>query len=335
MNREPTNQVLLDRYVYTIRTMLSPEDADDVTAEIRSNLESQREDQALILGRDLSSEELSAILKQHGHPMLVARRYRDAGWGVSPELFAFYRFSLGGLLALIFTILLVKAAYIFPGRLSLSSFLLQVSRELLVGGIIVTGLVTLIFLGWEYLERKNRFGQKWDPRTLPAIPRPGPQPRQPGPAVTVIGQAAWLSFLGIALFSPWLSWIWGGRGHFDLSSAGSAMRLPLWLIAAFAVSQGWLNFTPFASAGWRRFLRIALYLAGLAFSVAAVRAGDFLVPGTNWDPYRNASSLVTLNRMIAGSAALACVLLSLGLVHELRCYLRRLRSGQTARARVD
>ena len=105
MNREPTNQVLLDRYVYTISTMLSPEEADDVTAEIRSNLESQREDQALILGRDLSSEELSAILKQHGHPMLVARRYRDAGWGVSPELFAFYRFSLGGLLALIFAIL--------------------------------------------------------------------------------------------------------------------------------------------------------------------------------------------------------------------------------------
>jgi hypothetical protein len=139
---------------------------------------------------------------------------------------------------------------------------LQVDRELLVGGIIITGLVTLIFLGWEYLERKSRLGQKWDPRTHPPIPQPGPHPRPPRPAVTVIGQTAWLGFFGMALFSPWLSWIWGGERYFDLSSAGSAMRLPLWLIAVFAVSQGWLNYTCFASAGWRRFLRIALYLAG-------------------------------------------------------------------------
>jgi hypothetical protein len=48
--------------------MLSQDDEDDVTAEIRSNLESQREDRALKLGRDLSPEELSAILKQHRHP---------------------------------------------------------------------------------------------------------------------------------------------------------------------------------------------------------------------------------------------------------------------------
>ena len=65
MNREPTNQELLDRYVYTIRTMLSPEDADDVTAEIRSNLESQREDQALKLGRDLRRCKLIRMSKSY------------------------------------------------------------------------------------------------------------------------------------------------------------------------------------------------------------------------------------------------------------------------------
>lgn len=63
------------------------------------------------LGRDLSLDELSAILRQHGHPMLVASRYRDRPfWGLSPELFRIYRFTLGAILALIFTILGVKAA---------------------------------------------------------------------------------------------------------------------------------------------------------------------------------------------------------------------------------
>ncbi|MGH9687924.1 MAG: hypothetical protein ACRD5K_12620 [Candidatus Acidiferrales bacterium] len=328
MKREPTNQELLDRYIFSVKTLLPLDKARDIAAEIQSNLESLVEDQASTLGRDLSVDELSAILKQNGHPMVAASRYRERPfWGLSPELFRVYRFTLGTILALIFTIFAVKAAYVFPGRSDLGSFLFQFGREVVLGGIIVTVSITVIFAVWEYLEFKFRFWENWNPRSLAPVPGPiPPSVRQPRRVTQMIGQVSILVFLALALFYPPLSWIWGGAGHFDLSPAGYAMRLPLWLMAAFAISQSWLSYTRFASAEWRRFIRLAVYLAGVALAVALVRAGDLLVPGSNWDPFRNAASLATLNRMISGTSVLACILLSVGCVHELRDLMRRLGS---------
>ena len=77
MKRELTNQELLDRYVHSVKMLLPPDKVDDIAAEIRSNLESLVEDRAAELGRELRPEEMSAILKHHGHPMVVASRYRD------------------------------------------------------------------------------------------------------------------------------------------------------------------------------------------------------------------------------------------------------------------
>ena len=44
MKRELTNQELLDRYIYSVKTMLPPDKMDDIAAEISSNLESLLED---------------------------------------------------------------------------------------------------------------------------------------------------------------------------------------------------------------------------------------------------------------------------------------------------
>ncbi len=69
MKRELTNQELLDRYIHSVKTLLPPGKMDDIAAEVRSNLQSLVEDRSAQLGRELSPEEMSAILKQHGHPM--------------------------------------------------------------------------------------------------------------------------------------------------------------------------------------------------------------------------------------------------------------------------
>lgn len=327
MKREATNQELIDRYIFSIETLLPPDKAHDIAAEIRSNLQSLLEDRSAQLGRDLNLDELSAILKQQGHPMIVASRYRDrAFWGFGPELFRIYKFTLGAILALIFTIFVIKACYVFPGRSSLGSLFLQLGRELFFGGIIVTAGVTLIFAVWEYLEFKFRFWENWNPRSLAPVPPPVPQYRPPRPLVQIVGDAAVLAFLAMALFYRPLYWLWGGGHHIDLSPVGSAIRVPLLLVIAFAVSQSWLKYTRFASASWRRFLRVAVYLAGLALAVYLVRAGDVLVPSANWDAARYAASLATLNRMISGTSVLACVVLSLCCVHELRRSMKRLAS---------
>ena len=69
MKRTLTNQELLDRYVHAVTMMLPAGKAEDIAAEVRSNLESKVEDQAAALGRELRPEEVSAILKEYGHPL--------------------------------------------------------------------------------------------------------------------------------------------------------------------------------------------------------------------------------------------------------------------------
>lgn len=89
MKRELTSQELLGRYITSVKMGLPPDKAEDIGAEIRSNLQSLADDQAIELGRVPRPEEMSAILKQHGHPMIVASRYRERpGRGlISPDLF--------------------------------------------------------------------------------------------------------------------------------------------------------------------------------------------------------------------------------------------------------
>jgi hypothetical protein len=332
MKRELTNQELLDRYVHALKMLLPADKMDDIAAEVSSNLQSLVEDEATQLGRELRPEEVSAILKQHGHPILVASRYRDQPIRglISPELFPFYWFTLRAILALWVTIRVIVAVFTLQGTATAGSVLLLLARDILLAAFFIPAGVTLMFAAWEYLEFKFRYSERWKPESLPPVPRIRQPWSQQRPMVHIVGGVAWLVFWALALFAPGLFWIWGGRGVFSPSETVYAMRLPLWLLAAFGISQSWLNYTRFATAEWRRFLLTAVVAAGLVLALFLLRAGDLLVAGPNWDPTQG-QSLATLNQMAAGVLVLACVFAGLVCLDELRRSLRRLgRDRQTA-----
>jgi hypothetical protein len=332
MKRELTNQELLDRYVYSVGTLLPPGKRDDIAAEIRSNLQSVMDDQAMELGRELRPDEVSAILKQHGHPMVVGSRYRDQrGRGlISPDLFPFYWFTLRAIFGLWVTVRVIVAVFEFQGTATAASILLRLGRDILLAGFIIAAGVTLLFAIWEYLEFKFRYSQRWKPESLPAVPPPIRQTKQPRPVAHIVGGVVWIVFWAMALFLPQMSWVWGGRGIFSPSPALYAMRLPLWLLALFGISQSWLIYTRFAAAEWRPFLRVALTFAGLALAIFLLREGNLLVAGPKWNPAQ-AKPLATLNQMVAGVLVLACIVAGLQCVHELRRYIRNSgRSGERA-----
>jgi len=76
-------------------------------------------------------------------------------------------------------------------------------------------------------------------------------------------------------------WVWGGRGVFSVSETVYAMRLPMWLLAFFGISQSWLHYTRFAAAEWRRSLVVAVNAAGLVLAIFLVRGGRF--PGRGYE----------------------------------------------------
>jgi hypothetical protein len=323
MKRKLTNDELLDRYIHSVKTLLPPDRMDDIAAEIRSNLESMVEDQAMQLGRDPGPEEMSAILKRYGNPVVVATRYREQpGRGlISPELFPFYWFTLRAVFGMWVTVRVIIAVFQFQGSMTAGSILLRFGRDVVLAGFTIAAGVTLLFAVWEYLEFRFRYSQRWKPESLPPVPAPI-RKRQPRPVVQIIGQSVWLIFWAMALFLPAMSWVWGGRGVFSPSDAVYAMRLPIWLLVLAGISQEWLNYTRFASSEWRAFLRIAVYVAGIILAIFMLRAGDLLVAGPRWDPTQ-ARPLATLNQMVGGVLVLVCIFAGLLCVHELRRFLRK------------
>src|SRR6185369_11109284 len=164
MNRELTNQELLDRYIHAVsmRLMLPIDKMEDIATEVRSNLESKIEDEAMALGRELRPEEVSAILRQYGHPAKVALQYREQpGRGlISPALFPFYWFSLRAALAVWLTIRLIVAVFTFQGATPTGTILFNLGRDVLLAAIIIPAGVTLLFAVWEYLEFKYRYSDR-------------------------------------------------------------------------------------------------------------------------------------------------------------------------------
>ena len=325
MKREPTNEELLDRYIHAVKMMLvlPPDKMEDIGAEVRSNLESQLEDQGRVLGRELRPDEVSALLKRHGHPMKVALRYREAPERglISPALFPLYWFTLRAVFAVWVTIRVIVSVFAFQGASSAGTILLNFGRDVLLAGIIIPAGVTLLFAVWEQLEFKFHYSERWKPESLRPVP-PCPKPPKPRPMVQFIGEIAWLIFLALALYSPSFFWVWGGRGVFSPSEALYATRFALWLLAFLVISQSWLRYTRFAAARWRQALRIGLAVSGVALAIFLLWTGDLLVPGPKWDPTQ-AQSLATLNQMLAGVMALACLLTGLAFLRTLIGRIRR------------
>ena len=67
---------LVDHYLKSVRSCLPAAQRNDIISELSENLRAQIEDREGELGRPLNESEVEAILKQHGHPLVVASRYR-------------------------------------------------------------------------------------------------------------------------------------------------------------------------------------------------------------------------------------------------------------------
>ena len=155
-----------------MKMMLPPDKMEDIAAEIRSNLESLAEDRAAELGRELRPADMSAILKRHGHPMVVASRYRDpsARGLISPALFPLYWFTLRAVFGVWVTIRVIVAVFVLQGTATAGSVLPRLGRDILLAAFFIGGGVTLLFAVWEYLEFKFRYSERWKPESLPPVP---------------------------------------------------------------------------------------------------------------------------------------------------------------------
>lgn len=159
---------LLDRYLAAVRANLPSSRADDITAELRGELQEQLEDRQAALGRPLNQAETSAMLKAFGRPIVVATRYRDHQHLIGPDVYPFYLHALRVVAVIALAIFLLSGVVpLVTGNGDLVRFftrgLYRTEQALLVG----FAIVTLMFAVLERTGAPKAWLSSWRPENLP------------------------------------------------------------------------------------------------------------------------------------------------------------------------
>jgi hypothetical protein len=278
---------MVDRYLQSVKKCLPAAQADDIINELSENIYAQIEDKESELQRSLTDAEVEAILKQHGHPLLVASRYRQEQRSVSfgrqiigPALFPFYIRVLKFNLGLTSIVLLVIFAALFAAGQPIGNFLQVFSYQLLIQ----FAIVTLIF--WVADQHFTRFPDRWDPRKSYGVRHPAftiREAREDGPRIPRLNSASHLVALLIALF--WLRMVqhhqflfFGPAASFlSLSPSWTQLYLPInGLILLGIIGAGISLVRP----DWVRLhwlIRVLVSLGNLIVALFLLKKGDSIV----------------------------------------------------------
>ena len=233
---------LLDRYLQAVRFFLPRRQQDDIVRELSENLLSQMEDRAEELGRALTEDEQADILRRHGHPMLVAGRYRSHQLLIGPTFFPIYVVALqaGLAIALLVTVIATTITSIVHGdpiRQSVAGFLAFPGRALMV-----FAWTTLGFAALDLAQSRLKLAHRWDPRSLPKVVKPAnlmSRGRSLCEFLLSSASAVWL------MLAPWAPYLVFGPAAAFLEPA------PIWRLAyvpvlLLTVAGAMLSFINFA-----------------------------------------------------------------------------------------
>jgi hypothetical protein len=162
---------LVERYLQAISTFLPARNSADILRELRENILSQMDEKEADLGRPLTAEEEEDLIRQHGHPVVVAARYSPQRQLIGSAIFPFYWTTLK---ASLLTAIVVRAIGVLIGFLISSGNAQNVASSL--SQIIpilfwVFAAITLAFAGLEYAISAYKISSKfkWKPSSLPAL----------------------------------------------------------------------------------------------------------------------------------------------------------------------
>lgn len=246
---------LIERYLQAVKFWLPKQQKDDIIAELSADIYAQVEERETALGRKLNEAEVEEILKQRGHPLLVANRFLPQESLIGPVLFPIYRFVLkifvfGYLLPATLVwigLMIFSPTYRFEQThpswfgafASLFSYLWTTS-------CIAVLAVTLVFAVLERMQARIHFFERWNPRKLPPVRNINLIPRSSSAievAVNLIFFVWWAvyahstevrigSMIHISFQPQWLWFFWGylalALGNAALSSAN--LLHPYWTI---------------------------------------------------------------------------------------------------------
>jgi len=163
-----TTAALVERYLKVVAAHLPAAQRDDVVAELRDEIDSRLEARAAELDRAPGPDEAEAVLREVGHPLSVAARYRPGPRHVvGPELYPYWRFAIraGGIVLLVLTVIGLVARVV-GGEVDPGVAFGQSIAGLFSGVITLIGFVTLAAYIFERQSERPRWLHEWRVKDL-------------------------------------------------------------------------------------------------------------------------------------------------------------------------
>jgi len=320
---------LLERYLQAVRFFLPRKQQDDIIRELSENLISQIEDRQEELGRPLDEAEQADILRRHGHPMLVAGRYRSRQQLIGPVFFPIYLFALySGLgVALLVTVVIALTTAVLHGGNPLGH-ILHAMMEFPGRALMVFAWTTLGFAALDYAQANLRLTGSWDPRTLPKVVRHEYQ----------ISRARTLCelFFVVAAFI-WLLLV-PGAPFLILGPAASIVEFaPVWrsafmAIVVLTIATIALHVINFVRPYWTRrrsLMRLSISVGTLALMAYLLSAGEWFVPATTLPKLPEGVSVERVVSIVNASFHIGFIVTMVITVVEIVRELYRLKNRQS------
>ena len=166
---------LIDRYLQAVKLALPKAQQNDVIRELTDEILSQVEEKESALGRPLSEDEQIALLKQLGHPVQVASRYRKQQYLIGPTVFPYYWLALKWVLAVVLFVMAIGSVTVAATGGGLAAAIGIIVRYPFAA-LSAFAWTTIIAALLDYFRAKLNFFSKWDPRRLPKLSTPQKQP---------------------------------------------------------------------------------------------------------------------------------------------------------------
>jgi hypothetical protein len=218
---------MIDRYLNAVAAQLPQDERADITAELRDLILSRFEAKEEELGRALNEDEQEAILREIGHPLVVAARYRKGPDSlVGPELLPYWLFGVkAGLMVLGAVYAITLLIRLISGPDAAGQAIAQAFHGFFGAGLTLIGAATLAAAIFEHYGIRPAFLTRWRVKDLGALGLSDPAAWGASMAATDTARATWapktrtnawpggeylFSFLAVGMFVLW----WIGLLHF-------------------------------------------------------------------------------------------------------------------------
>jgi hypothetical protein len=162
---------ILERYLDAVAAQLPRDTREDIVAELRDLLLTRFETEEERLGRPLTDDEREAILRETGHPLVVAARYRKGPQSlVGPEIFPYWMFGVKAGLALLAAIQVLGLLMdVLGGTPNAGQAVAQAFHGWFASGLTLIGALTLAGAIFEHYGVRPAYMDNWRVKDLPVF----------------------------------------------------------------------------------------------------------------------------------------------------------------------